>query len=83
MPAAGSSTSSSLRVLGEEHADLEPLLLAVREGAGLGVGLAGEADGLEDLVDAVALRRCDAVRKGVANTPRLPSSESRMFSKTV
>ena len=34
MPATGSSTSSSLRLLHEQHADLEPLLLPVREQPG-------------------------------------------------
>jgi len=51
-------------VLGEEHADLQPLLLAVRERAGLGVLLRGEADGLQNLPDAITLGRADAGEEG-------------------
>ena len=39
MPATGSSTRRSLRILGQQHADLEPLLLPVRKGAGETVAL--------------------------------------------
>src|SRR6266478_5230049 len=36
-----------LRILRDHHADLEPLLFAVRQGAGLPIGLVGELHGLE------------------------------------
>ena len=44
-----------MRILHQQHADLEPLLLAVRECAGLALGLLLESDDAQDLVDAVAL----------------------------
>ena len=45
-----------LGILREQHADLQPLLLAVGERAGFPIALRDEIDGLEDTVDAVALR---------------------------
>ena len=41
-----------LGVLHQQHADFQPLLLAVREQAGLGVELVGQADVLRHFVDA-------------------------------
>jgi hypothetical protein len=41
-----------LRVLGHDHADLEPLLLAMGEGSGAPPGLVGEPDALERRLDA-------------------------------
>ena len=56
----GFVNEKNLRVLGEEHADFEPLLLAMAEAAGDAVTELGEADGFEDLLDAV-LSDSDAV----------------------
>ena len=44
-----------LRVLRQQHADLEPLLLAVRQRAGKDVAQVGQADGREDAVDLLGL----------------------------
>src|SRR4051812_533524 len=44
------------RILCEQHADLEPLLLAVAEAAGETVAGIGEADRLQHLVDLLGLR---------------------------
>ena len=43
-----------LRVLGEQHADFEPLLLAVAEVAGAAMVVVVQAGGLEDAFDAGA-----------------------------
>ena len=40
-----------LRVLRQQHADLQPLLLAVRQAAGQSVARIGQADGFQDAVD--------------------------------
>jgi hypothetical protein len=48
-----------LRVLRQQHPDLQPLLLPVRQQAGLALRLTREADDLQHLVDPVAApRRC-------------------------
>ena len=52
-----------LRLLGEQHADLQPLLLAVAEIGGADVARVGEADRVEDLVDARRRRAVAAVSK--------------------
>ena len=44
-----------LRLLHEQHADLEPLLLSVREGAGQRGALRREPDDVEDVLDVPAL----------------------------
>ena len=73
-----------LRILGHHHADLEPLLLAVRQRSGLLAGLGGEADGLQrgrDAPSRVAHRRGRAAWR---STPLLGRrSDSSMFSHTV
>jgi hypothetical protein len=45
------------RVLHQQHADLQPLLLSVRQGPGHASVLFGQADQLQHLVDALALLR--------------------------
>ena len=46
------------RILRQQHADFEPLLLAMRQAAGKAVLHGRETDDLQDLVDPVALVRC-------------------------
>ena len=50
-PVVGSSRKSSSRVADQRHADVEAALLTAGERAGTGVGLAGEADLLDRLLD--------------------------------
>jgi hypothetical protein len=71
-----------LRVLGEEHADLEPLLLAVGEGRPSSRALSARPTVLST---SWMRSRCGGVmrEKSVLQTPRGPSRESQMFSKTV
>ena len=45
-----------LGVLHQQHADLQPLLLAMAEQAGAALGLAAKMDGRQGLADAVELR---------------------------
>ena len=52
-----------LRVLGQQHADLQPLLLAVAKVGGEVAAPVGQADGLEDLLDARLSRRRPAVEQ--------------------
>jgi len=51
MPAAGSSTSKKLRILRQQHADLEPLLLPVSERTSFPGGFIHQVDGGKDLVN--------------------------------
>ncbi len=48
------------RILREQHADLQPLFLAVAQCAGLPTGLAIQRDGFENFVDAIAAFGCHA-----------------------
>ena len=49
-----------LRVLHEQHADLEPLLLAVRQRACAHVSAVLQPDRFEDMIDAFALNRIES-----------------------
>ena len=61
MPGDRLVDQQQLRVLHQQHADLEPLLLAVRQRAARASSRCSrQADDLEHLVDAVALRRRQA-----------------------
>jgi len=53
---------------GEEHADFEPLLLAVGQRPGAPLAFGGKTDGSEDLIDAPALSRGGAPRRSFANS---------------
>jgi hypothetical protein len=79
MPAAGSSTRRTLRVLGEQHADFEPLLFAVGEFAGEPVALGVEADGAEEFVDAVAVLGGRAVEQRGEDAARTLEGEEEVF----
>ena len=56
-----------LGVLGDQHADLQPLLLAVAERASGAIAVGVEADGAEDLVDAGGVRRVALPEQVVGN----------------
>src|SRR5690606_16039865 len=64
-----------LGVLGEQHADLEPLLLAVAEAGGEVAFAGGEADGVEDLVDAGDVVVSGDVGEGGEDAARLVQGE--------
>ena len=74
-----------LRVLRQQHADLQPLLLPVRQQARLRAWRwSVEADDLQHLVDARrARRRCSRVNSAAARRPCCPRSASSQFSNTV
>jgi hypothetical protein len=57
-----------LRLLHQQHADLQPLLLAVRKQAGQAVGVSTEADRLQRFGNAVAGRRIE-LRQQAAPDP--------------
>ncbi len=57
-----------LRVLHQQHADFEPLLLAVREDSSQCIALLREADDVEDLVDSLMLRRAKCGRAAFSGT---------------
>ena len=70
MPATGSSSSSSLRLLHQQHADLQPLLLAVREqpgGALRAVLRGGSASSISPIRSRCSPRR--AANSSDARTP--------------
>ena len=46
-----------LGILREQHSDFEPLLLAVGQAAGEAILQIGQADGLQDFVDALVFAR--------------------------
>ena len=54
-----------LGLLHQQHADLQPLLLAVAEHAGLAVNFAGQVDGVQDAGQPVALRAVEPEEQGV------------------
>jgi len=58
-----------LRLLRQQHADLEPLLLPMRERAGDAVADARQADDLEDAVDAARLLRRLVPEQRLARAP--------------
>src|SRR5712692_3907870 len=75
-----------LGILRDHHPDLEPLLLAVRQGAGQGARLGGELDRLERPGDALALLLRFTTTDGVWNfrpTPRRAMSFSRSGRRSV
>ncbi len=57
-------------VLDQQHADLQPLLLAVAQGAGDAALASGEADGADHLGDHVALRTGKLGEEGTADAAR-------------
>ena len=81
MPATGSSSSTSFGSLHEQHADLQPLLLAVAEHAGRAVAWRLQADPLERGGDPVADAPAPAQQPAAAGS-RYVSARSR-FSTTV
>jgi hypothetical protein len=64
MPATGSSSSSSFGSLHQQHADLQPLLLAVTQVAGEPAGAVGQVDGAQHVRQPVALGRVGAEEHG-------------------
>src|SRR6516164_427693 len=58
-----------LGLLRQQHADLEPLFLAVRKRAGDAVAYRRQPDGLEDAVDAARLFFALAPEQGLARAP--------------
>ena len=73
-----------LRFLREQHADLEPLLLAVRQAAGDARAHVLEPDVSRMLVDARLLRRrLSAPDQGARARARRPSARAARLSSTV
>ncbi len=64
-----------LRVLDEQHADLEPLLLPVAERAGNGTRPVGETDGDEDILDARAMLPPHAIEQRAPDAARCPQRQ--------
>jgi hypothetical protein len=57
------------RVLHQQHADFEPLLLAVRQDPSRRLALLREADDAQHLVDSLVLRRRDAGAQSLQKGP--------------
>ena len=72
-----------LRVLREQHANFEPLLLSVGQRAGLRVRLIAEVDRLQDIVNAVLLRAVWAMEEAVPDTAAPFPLLRKRFSKTL
>src|SRR4051812_42968005 len=70
-------------ILREEHADLKPLLLAVRERAGFPLSLLGEVDRLENLLDAITLRAARAMEKRRPDSALSLHAEQQIFEDGV
>ena len=66
-----------LRVLRQQHADLQPLLLAVAEVGGQVVALVAKPDGAEDIVDPRAPPRPRAVEQRRERSRAAPSAPAR------
>ena len=73
-----------LGLLHQQHADLEPLLLAVRQRAAPArARCGGQPDDLEHFVDALALSAASGARRSIFQNDLSPASASSRFSKTV
>ena len=72
-----------LRILRQEHADLQPLLLAVGEGAGQHFGLGREADRFQHRLDAVALFGGGAGKQRGEDAARAFEREQQIFKHRV
>ena len=73
----------NLRILGEEHADFEPLFFSVGELAGEPVAFGVETDQREQRVDPVALRGARPVEQCRENAARTLEREQEIFPDAV
>ncbi len=71
------------RVLHQQHADLQPLLLPVRQCAGTLVAPRSQADDLQHLIDLLPLRGAQCARTATRQTDLSPAIASSRFSNTV